>query len=66
MGLAASAGVLPDDGEPSPAWVASVMGLSLEDAEWLLVLYRFAPPQAFGEGEPGEGPRWVYFFCEPL
>ena len=33
------------------------MGLSLEEAEWLLVLYRFAPPQAFGEGESGDAPR---------
>lgn len=65
MGLAASPVAPPDDGEPSPAWVALVMGVSLEDAEWLLVLYRFAPPQAFGEGEPGEGRRRFYF-CEPL
>jgi len=65
MGLAASPVALPDDGEPSPAWVASTLGMSLEDAEWLLVLYRFASPQTFGEGEPGEGPRQVYF-CEPL
>lgn len=65
MGLAARPLLPPDDGEPNPAWVASVMGLSLEDAEWLLVLYRFTSPQAFGEGEPEEGPRQVYF-CEPL
>ena len=65
MGLAASLACLQDDQEPSSAWVASVMGLSLEDAEWLLVLYRFAPPPAFGEGEPGERP-WRVYFCEPL
>jgi hypothetical protein len=65
MGLAVSPILPPDDREPSSAWVASVMGLSLEDAEWLLVLYRFAPPQAFGEGEPGERP-WRVYFCEPL
>jgi len=42
------------------------MGLSLEDAEWLLVLYRFAPPQAFEEeGDPGGRP-WRTYFCEPL
>jgi hypothetical protein len=65
MGLAAKALPPRDDREPSPAWVASVMGLGLEEAEWLLILYRFAPPEIFGAGEPGEGPRRIYF-CEPL
>ncbi len=65
MGLAARAVPPFDDREPSAAWAAAVMGLSLEDAAWRLVLYRFAPPEAFGAGLPGEGARRIYF-CEPL
>lgn len=32
---------LPEYGEPSLDWVASTLGVSLEDADWLLILYRF-------------------------
>ncbi|EJL26590.1 hypothetical protein PMI01_04076 [Caulobacter sp. AP07] len=42
--------------EPTPAWVAATLGISLEEADWLLVLYRFADLDA---------PRPAYF-CEPL
>ena len=50
---------LEDDQEPTAAWVARAMGLSLVEAEWLLVLYRFMP----AEGE--ERPDRVYV-CEGL
>lgn len=50
---------LGDGEEPTAAWVASAMGLSLDEAEWLLVLYRFMP--AAGE----ERPDRVYV-CEAL
>jgi hypothetical protein len=48
-----------EDWEPTPAWVSATLGVSLDDAEWLLVLYRFQPT-----GEE-EGPRYRYY-CEAL
>jgi hypothetical protein len=60
MGLAASASLAildPRHGEePSSAWVAATLGVSLEDADWLLICYRFADPDAW---------RPIYV-CEPL
>jgi hypothetical protein len=50
---------LDGDEELTAAWVARAMGLSLDEAEWLLVLYRFMP----AEGE--ERPYRTYV-CEPL
>ena len=47
------------DGEPSAAWVSAALGVDLDEAEWLLVLYRFLP----AEGEPR--PYRVYE-CEAL
>lgn len=47
-----------EDWEPTPAWVSATLGVSLDDAEWLLVLYRFQPTEA-------EGPRYRYY-CEAL
>ncbi|KRA59208.1 hypothetical protein ASD79_10940 [Caulobacter sp. Root655] len=64
MGLGGNAGPPLDDEEPTPNWVAAILGISLEEADWLLVLYRFAPPQALGAGEAGDEPRRIYF-CEP-
>ncbi len=65
MGLDGAGPPPLDDREPSPAWVAQAMGLSLEEAEWLLVLYRFAPPEVLGGCGLREGPTRIYF-CEPL
>jgi hypothetical protein len=45
--------------EPSAAWVAQRFGVCLEEAEWVLVLYRF---QALYP----EGPIPGRFFCEAL
>lgn len=59
MGLDPAAPALPlllVDEEPSAAWVAAALGVSLEDADWLLICYRFADPDAW---------RPVYV-CEPL
>ena len=50
---------LEDGEELTAAWVARAMGLSLDEAEWLLVFYRFMP----AEGE--ERPDRVYV-CEAL
>jgi hypothetical protein len=49
------------DEEPTPAWVAATLGISLDEADWLLVRYRFAE-QALGTTM---APTQVYF-CEPL
>lgn len=47
------------DDEPSPAWIAETLGVSLQDAEWLLVHYRFLP------SDPAQrSPR--IFYCEAL
>ncbi|MDR6627904.1 hypothetical protein [Caulobacter segnis] len=45
--------------EPSADWVARRFGVSLEEAEWVLVLYRF---QALYP----EGPEPGRFYCEIL
>lgn len=45
--------------EPPSAWVAQRFGVSLDEAEWVLVLYRF---QALYP----EGPIPGRFFCEAL
>lgn len=50
---------LEDEAELTAPWVARAMGLSLDEAEWLLVLYRFMP----AEGE--DRPDRVYV-CEGL
>lgn len=47
---------LADSEEPTAEWVAAALGVGLEDADWLLVCYRFADPHA---------PRPPYY-CEPL
>jgi hypothetical protein len=45
--------------EPTAEWVAARFGVSREEAEWTLVLYRFS--MLYPEGpEPGR------FFCEAL
>jgi hypothetical protein len=44
---------------PPAAWVARRFGVSLEEAEWVLVLYRF---QALYP----EGPEPGRFYCEIL
>ena len=44
---------------PPAAWVAQRFGVSLEEAEWVLVLYRF---QALYP----EGPEPGRFYCEAL
>lgn len=51
--------VTGDVQEPSAAWVAQRFGVSLEEAEWVLVLYRFQALHPDGP-EPGR------FYCEPL
>lgn len=45
--------------EPTPEWVATRFGVSLEEAEWTLVLYRFSILHP-------EGPEPGSFYCEPL
>jgi hypothetical protein len=50
-----------DDEEPTPAWTAATLKISLEDADWLLLRYRFAQPLDFVEASF----RRTYF-CEPL
>ncbi|WP_299005706.1 hypothetical protein [uncultured Caulobacter sp.] len=45
--------------EPSAGWVAQRFGVSLEEAEWVLVLYRFQALYPDGP-EPGR------FYCEAL
>jgi hypothetical protein len=45
--------------EPTPEWVAARFGVSLQEAEWTLVLYRFSVLYPGGP-EPGR------FFCEAL
>lgn len=55
----AQAGQQMIDDEPSPAWIAETLGVSLQDAEWLLVHYRFLP------SDPAQrSPR--IFYCEAL
>jgi hypothetical protein len=62
MGLGAEAlPPLADDEEPTPEWVAAALGVSIEDADWLLLRYRFAE-RAIGTTA---APTQVYF-CEPL
>jgi hypothetical protein len=56
MGLGGELAPPLGDEEPTPAWVSAVLGVDLEEADWLLVLYRFADQDA---------PRPAYF-CEPL
>jgi hypothetical protein len=56
MGLGDGAVPPLDDEEPTPNWVAATLGISLEEADWLLVLYRFADQDA---SRPA-------YFCEPL
>ncbi|MBO9710933.1 MAG: hypothetical protein J7521_22245 [Caulobacter sp.] len=60
MGLTAPTSPAPpalaDGEEPSAEWVAAALGVSLEDADWLLVCYRFLDPEA---------PRPSYY-CEAL
>jgi len=46
--------------EPSIEWVMATLGLNREDAEWLLVLYRFQPT-----GADTDVPRFHYY-CEAL
>jgi hypothetical protein len=65
MSAAHAAPALPDDGEPTPLWAAEALGISLEDADWLLVLYRFAETDPGVEPEFEAGFRHRYF-CEPL
>lgn len=65
MDGAHGAPALPDDGEPTPGWAAEVLGISLEDADWLLVLHRFAQPDPAVGDDPWAGPRHRYY-CEPL
>lgn len=65
MSAARAAPALPDDGEPTPRWAAEALGISLEEADWLLVLYRFAVADPGAETESGTGFRRRYF-CEPL
>lgn len=65
MIAARAAPALPEDGEPTPSWAAEALGISLEDADWLLVLYRFAETDPRAEDEPWAGPRHRYY-CEPL
>ena len=45
--------------DPSAAWVAKRFGLTFDEAEWVLVLYRF---QALYPNGPLPG----RFFCEAL
>lgn len=56
MGLDGELAPPPGDEEPTAAWVSAVLGVGLEEADWLLVLYRFADPDT---------PRPAYF-CESL
>lgn len=58
----AGAWAASENGEPTPAWVAAALGVSLEDADWLLVLYRFAPAL---DDDPYAASR-PRLFCEPL
>lgn len=51
--------VIDDDVAPSAAWVAQRFGVSVEEAEWVLVLYRFQVLYPDGP-EPGR------FYCEAL
>jgi hypothetical protein len=44
---------------PSATWVAQWFGVSVEEAEWVLVLYRFQTLYPDGP-EPGR------FYCEAL
>jgi hypothetical protein len=50
---------LEDEQEPTAAWVARAMGLGLDEAEWLLVLYRFMPAE--GEARPDR-----VYVCEAI
>lgn len=60
MGLNRRDALADDDlQEPSAVWVARRFGVSLEEAEWVLVLYRF---QALYP----EGPAPGRFYCEML
>ncbi|WP_419318542.1 hypothetical protein ACN2C7_17050 [Caulobacter sp. ErkDOM-E] len=47
--------------EPTPAWIAATMGLSLEDADWLFILY----VAQRSDGSAGSSARYRYF-CEPV
>jgi hypothetical protein len=50
---------MDDFAAPSAAWVAQRFGVSVEEAEWVLVLYRFQTLYPDGP-EPGR------FYCEAL
>lgn len=59
MELRQERAAIDDFAEPSAAWVAQRFGVSVEEAEWVLVLYRFQ--SLYPEGpEPGR------FYCEAL
>lgn len=60
MGLIAPT-IADDDpyAEPSPAWVAEHFGVTVEEAEWVLVVYRF-------QLRYPEGPVPGRFYCEAL
>lgn len=45
---------------PSTDWIMVTLGVCREDAEWLLVLYRFQPM-----GPDADVPRFHYY-CEAL
>ena len=59
MGLSGDDTAADDFQEPSAAWVAQRFAVSLEEAEWVLVLYRFQALHPDGP-EPGR------FYCEAL
>jgi hypothetical protein len=54
---------LPDDGEPTPEWVAAVLGIGLEEADWLMILYRSEAADPFLGRDPQGAPRHRYI-CE--
>ena len=60
---ATEAAALPDDGEPTTEWAAAALGISLEDADWLMILYRFQAADPSLWQEPHGAPRRRYV-CE--
>lgn len=53
---------LPENDEPTTEWAAAMLGISLEDAAWLMVLYRF---ETQDPDDPWDGRRRRYV-CEAL
>lgn len=59
MELREQHGPTDDFAEPTAVWVAQRFGVSVEEAEWVLLLYRFQSLHPDGP-EPGR------FYCEAL